>query len=113
MEAPTAPNKLMAVDDDCDITLTLKRSFEQRGFSMDVYNDPIEALVNFKPNYYDLLLLDVKMPKMNGFELFQEINKMDRNTLPLSLILLPFVWSLYHTGLSEPATVYAHSSSGY
>ncbi len=63
----TAPNKLMAVDDDSDITFTLKRNFEQRGFSIDVYNDPIEALANFKLNYYDLLLLDVKMPKMNGF----------------------------------------------
>ena len=62
-----APNKLMAVDDDSDITFTLKRNFEQRGFSIDVYNDPIEALANFKLNYYDLLLLDVKMPKMNGF----------------------------------------------
>ena len=79
MKTPTAPNKLMAVDDDFDITFTLKRSFEKRGFSIDIYNDPIEALANFKPNYYDLLLLDVKMPKMNGFELYQEINKMDRD----------------------------------
>lgn len=68
----------MAVDDS-DITFTLKRNLEKRGFSVDVYNDPIEALANFKPNYYDLLLLDVKMPKMNGFELYQEIAKIDGN----------------------------------
>ena len=79
MKAPTAHNKLMAVDDDFDITFTLKRNFEQRGYSVDIYNDPIGALANFRPNYYDLLLLDVKMPKMNGFELYQKINKIDRN----------------------------------
>ncbi len=69
----------MAVDDDSDITFTLKMSLEKRGFSVDVYNDPTEALANFKPDYYDLLLLDVKMPQMNGFELYQEIDKVDRN----------------------------------
>lgn len=70
--------KLMAVDDDFDITFTLKVALEKRGYSVDVYNDPAEALVNFKPDYYGLLLLDVKMPQMNGFELYQEINKIDR-----------------------------------
>ena len=69
----------MAVDDDSDVTFTLKMFLEQRGFSVDVYNDPTEALANFKPGYYDLLLLDVRMPKMNGFELYREINKMDGN----------------------------------
>ena len=67
----------MVVDDDFDITFTLKGKLEQRGFSLDTYNDLIET--DFKPNYYDLLILDVKMPKMNGFELYQEINKVDRN----------------------------------
>ncbi len=76
MKTPTS-GRLMVVDDDFDITFTLKVSLEQRGFSVDIYNDPKEALANFKPNYYDLLLLDVKMPKMNGFELYQEINKID------------------------------------
>lgn len=71
-------SKLMAVDDDFDITFTLKMSLEPRGYSVDVYNDPTKALVNFRPDYYDLLLLDVRMPKMNGFELCQQINKIDR-----------------------------------
>ena len=79
MKTSTTSRKLMAVDDDFDITFTLKRNLERRGFSLDVYNDPTEALTNFKPDYYDLLLLDVKMPKMNGFELYREINKIDRN----------------------------------
>jgi len=71
--------RLMAVDDEADITFTLKKELEQSGFSLDVFNDPIVALSNFKADYYDLILLDVHMPQMNGLELYQEINKMDKN----------------------------------
>src|SRR5437660_939932 len=71
--------RLMAVDDEADITFTLKKELEQSGFSLDVFNDPIVALSYFKPHYYDLILLDVKMPNLNGFELYQEINKKDKN----------------------------------
>jgi DNA-binding response OmpR family regulator len=69
----------MAVDDEADITFTLKKELEQSGFSVDVFNDPIEALSNFKPDYYDLILLDIGMPQMNGFELYQEIKKKDKD----------------------------------
>jgi len=65
----TASSKLMAVDDEADITFTLKKALEQSGFSLDVFNDPIAALSNFKADYYDLILLDIKMPQMNGYEL--------------------------------------------
>jgi len=44
---------------------------------VDVFNDPKIALINFKPDYYDLILLDVKMPEMNAFELYLEIQKKD------------------------------------
>jgi len=71
--------RLMAVDDEPDITFTLKVVLEQSGFLLDVFNDPMEALSNFKPHYYDLILLDVKMRQMNGFELYQEIKKKDKN----------------------------------
>ena len=50
---------------------------EQNGFEVDTFNDPVEALSNFKTGAYDLLLLDVKMPKINGFELYRHINKVD------------------------------------
>jgi CheY-like chemotaxis protein len=48
----------------------LKIILEQCGYSIDIYNDPIEALGNFKADYYDLILLDIRMPQMNGFELY-------------------------------------------
>jgi DNA-binding response OmpR family regulator len=69
----------MAVDDEADITFTLKKELEQSGLLVDVFNGPTSALSNFKPDYYDLILLDVKMPQMNGFELYQAIKKKDKN----------------------------------
>jgi DNA-binding response OmpR family regulator len=75
----SSSRRLMAVDDEADITFTLNKELEQSGFSLDVFNDPIVELSYFKPHYYDLILLDVKMPKLNGFELYQEINKKDKN----------------------------------
>ena len=47
------------------------------GFEVDTFNDPTIALSNFKPNYYDLVILDVKMPKLDGFSLYHEIKKID------------------------------------
>jgi CheY-like chemotaxis protein len=73
----SSSRKLMAVDDEADITFTLKKELEQSGFSLDVFNDPLAALSNFKADYYDLILLDIKMPQMNGYELYQEIKKKD------------------------------------
>ena len=47
------------------------------GFSVDTYEDPLVALSNFRPGYYDLVILDIKMSKINGFELYSEMLKMD------------------------------------
>src|SRR3977135_2949496 len=76
----SAPSRLMVVDDEADIAFTLKLELELSGFFLvDVFNDPKIALSHYKPDYYDLILLDVKMPEMNGFELYQEIQKKDKN----------------------------------
>ena len=69
--------RILLVDDEHDITLTFRIVLEDNGFAVDTFNDPEEALSNFKAGLYDLLLIDVKMPKMNGFELYQEIEKID------------------------------------
>ena len=71
--------RILLVDDEHDITFSLCIGLENNGFAVDTFNDPEEALSNFKAGLYDLLLIDVKMPKMNGFELYQEIEKMDNN----------------------------------
>jgi two-component system, OmpR family, response regulator ChvI len=69
--------KILIVDDDTGITLAFKKGLEGDGFEVDTFNDPLEALSNFKPSKYDFLLLDVRMPNMNGFELYKEIEKVD------------------------------------
>jgi two-component system, OmpR family, response regulator ChvI len=71
--------KILIVDDDTDITLAFKKGLENDGFKVDVFNDPLEALSNFEASKYDLLLLDIRMPKMNGFELYREMDKIDKN----------------------------------
>jgi DNA-binding response OmpR family regulator len=60
------------------VNTALKKVFEQSGFNADSYDDPILALENFKACSYDLLLLDIKMPEMDGFHLYQEMKKIDR-----------------------------------
>jgi CheY-like chemotaxis protein len=70
--------KILIVDDEPDVSTVLKKVFEQGGFNADSYDDPFLALENFKPGSYDLLLLDIKMPVMDGFQLFNEIKKKDR-----------------------------------
>jgi DNA-binding response OmpR family regulator len=59
--------RIMVVDDEADITLQLSVVLEENGFKVDPFNDALLALENFKPDLYDLLILDIKMPKMNGF----------------------------------------------
>lgn len=77
MELPKKQSKVLVVDDEPDINMSFKLTLENAGFIVDGYHDPLIALSNFKPSYYDLVVLDIKMPKMNGFELYTEIQKID------------------------------------
>ena len=70
---------ILIVDDDPDVSSIFSMGLEDEGFVVDTYNDPLEALSNFKPSFYDLLLIDINMPKMNGFELCTQILKFDVN----------------------------------
>jgi DNA-binding response OmpR family regulator len=69
--------KIMTVDDEADLTMLCSLALEYHGFKVDTFNDPQEALSNYKPDYYDLVILDIKMPKMDGFQLYDEIKKKD------------------------------------
>jgi DNA-binding response OmpR family regulator len=69
--------RIMVVDDESDLTLFYKMSLEFHGFEVDTFNDPRKALSNFKPNHYNLVVLDIKMPGMDGFELNNELQKID------------------------------------
>ena len=70
--------RILIVDDEADITLSFSLALEDSGlFEVDTYNDPLVALSNYRPNSYDLLLFDIRMPVMNGLELYCQINKID------------------------------------
>jgi DNA-binding response OmpR family regulator len=77
--------KILLVDDEQDITFTFSIALEENGFKVDAFNDPLLALSSFKQGFYNLALLDMKMPKMNGFELCKELRKIDEK-LKISFI---------------------------
>lgn len=69
--------RILIVDDEKDITGTFKKALEQQDFEVITYDDPELALSQFKENWFDLLLLDLKMPKISGFELYRRLKKID------------------------------------
>jgi DNA-binding response OmpR family regulator len=79
--------RILIVDDDPDITFTFKKAFEEANrisgnkisFHVNTCNDPLVALSEFKPDFYDLLLVDINMPKMNGFDFCAKVLEIDIN----------------------------------
>ena len=67
----------MVVDDEVDITTVFKLGLEEADLQVDVYNDQLLALSDYKPDTYDLLLFDIRMPRMNGFELYKKIKDIE------------------------------------
>jgi len=83
---PPFIKKILLVDDDSDITLTFKAGLDgryygdgdrRRRFEVYSYNDPLLVVKEFKPQFYDLLLTDIYMPNMNGFQLCERILQLD------------------------------------
>jgi DNA-binding response OmpR family regulator len=71
--------RLFLVDDEQDVTSILCSVLQENGFEVVFFNDPLLALEHFKPRYYDLVILDIKMPAMNGFELYRQIRRKDNH----------------------------------
>jgi CheY-like chemotaxis protein len=79
--------RILIVDNDSDITFTFKKAFEESNriggnkisFQVNTNNDPLTALSEFKPDYYDLMLIDINMPEMNGFEFCIKALELDPN----------------------------------
>lgn len=70
--------RILVVDDEPDITLTLKAGLQTVGLlDVDTFNDPESVLKSFKPDYYALILIDIMMPKMSGFELYEQLKRVD------------------------------------
>jgi len=69
----TATNRILLVDDDEDIANILKRALESKGFNVDAFSDSEQAFANFDPSRYDIAIVDIAMPRLNGFELARKI----------------------------------------
>ena len=69
--------RILLVDDEPDVVEVFGRGFKLKGMQVNVYTSPQEALESFKPNTYDLAILDIRMPDMTGFQLYREMKKRD------------------------------------
>ena len=68
---------VLLIDDEPDSIFTITNILEYNGFKVNSFNDPISALNQYKANFYDLVILDIKMPKMNGFQLCNKLKEKD------------------------------------
>ncbi len=71
----------MIIDDDVDITNLFKIFLECNGYNIDAYTSPIEGIKNFRKNSHDLIILDLKMPKMDGMTLYHKIKAIDNKVI--------------------------------
>ena len=70
--------RILVVDDEPDVCVGLEKVLNENGFTVDSYEDPVLAVENFKAGLYDLVILDIKMPELNGFELYRDIKRLDK-----------------------------------
>ena len=98
----------MVIDDELDICIMLKVVLEQNEFIVDYYYNPILALDEFKSEFYDLIILDIQMPDINGFQFFREIKKRDVKakicflTVSESLFDVAYKFSPVYTFIRKP-----------
>jgi DNA-binding response OmpR family regulator len=95
-----AKKRILIVDDEKDVGSTLKMILENYGFVIDCFTDPAMALEQFKPNLYDLTILDIRMPETNGFKLYDQLKSRDSNIKTLFITALDSVES-YNTQNSK------------
>ena len=70
--------RVLLIDNEPDITTTLQVGLTEGGhFDVDAFTDPLSALKGFRPNFYDLVLVDIVMPELDGFELSEQLKKID------------------------------------
>ena len=70
--------RVLIVDDDPDILITYKKGLEDNGlFEVKTFADPEETLSNFRSGLYDCLIIDIRMPKMDGFQLYDKMKDID------------------------------------
>ena len=94
--------RILVVDDEQDVGQSIKIVLNEYGIDVDFFAHPLQALKNFKPDFYDLVILDIKMPKINGFELYDRSRSIDKN-----------IKALFLTALGDVEAYGTHSSKVY
>jgi FixJ family two-component response regulator len=70
--------RILLVDDEKDVSISTEAVLRESGFNVESYEDPFYVIENFKINSYALVILDIKMPGINGFQLYRELKKKDK-----------------------------------
>jgi DNA-binding response OmpR family regulator len=91
----------LLIDDEPDITFTIKNALEDNGFKVDSFNNPILALNSYKVDFYDLVILDIKMQKMDGFELYNKIREKDLKVKVCFLTASEFYYEKFREKYSD------------
>lgn len=89
--------RILIVDDEEDITTFLKMGLEDNGFEAITFNDPLQALSNYRPGFYDLILIDIKMPGMDGFQLYDKLQSLDSK----AKVCFMTAYEIYYDALKE------------
>ena len=71
--------RILLIDDEHDIVYVLKKGLQMKGFNVDGFTDARKAIEQFQPDAYDVVITDIKMPEMNGFEVYKKIREKDAN----------------------------------
>jgi two-component system response regulator ChvI len=99
---PQVKKRILIVDDERDAGVAIKIVLEEYGFDVDFFTNPLEALKNFRPDFYELVILDIKMPEINGFELYDKFKSKDAK-----------IKTLFLTALSDVEAYSTQSSKAY
>jgi|GEM_PF-388192 CheY-like chemotaxis protein len=103
--------RILIVNSESDVSTAIAKALEQCGFKVDSYEYPLIALDSFKPHFYDLVILDIKMPKMNGFSFYREIKKLDKDLKICFLSAGEMYYGVYSDILSRlPANYFIRKS---
>jgi CheY-like chemotaxis protein len=79
IHSQTRKKRILLVDDEPDHCMVYRIVLEDTGYECVSYTDSVDALQEFRPNSYDLVILDIKMPKLDGFALCEKIRELDRD----------------------------------
>ena len=99
--------RILLVDDEPDITFTIKSMLNDNGFQIYTFNDPTIPLKLYRSNFFDLVILDIKMPKMDGFELYIKIKEKDPKAKICFLTALPTFNEEFRKARSEVGRIIA------